>query len=76
MIIEVFGTSCARCEQTLKLVEKVIEESGRDDIGVTKITSQEVLAVRGIMMTPAVAVDGVVRCQGRIPSEDDVRSWL
>jgi len=76
MMIEVFGPGCARCERTLALVEKVVEESGRDDIGVTKITSQEILAARGVMMTPAVAVDGVLRCQGRIPSEDEVRSWL
>jgi small redox-active disulfide protein 2 len=76
MIIEVFGPGCFRCEQTAKLVMKVIAELGRDDIGMNKITRPEMFATRGVMMTPAVAVDGVVKCQGKVPTEQEIKSWL
>ena len=76
MMVEVFGPGCARCEKTVELVKKAMESSGRTDIGFNKVTDMKMFAARGVMMTPAVAVDGRIRCQGRIPSEDEVRSWL
>ncbi len=76
MMVEVFGPGCARCEQTLKLVQDAIRETSRDDVGVNKITDPAMISNRGVMMTPAVMVDGVMRCQGRIPKADEVRSWL
>ena len=76
MMIEVFGPGCMRCEQTFKLVQQVVLELGRDDIGVNKITDPSMISARGVMMTPAVMVDGVMRCQGRIPKAGEIRSWL
>ncbi|HUX06000.1 MAG TPA: thioredoxin family protein [Acidobacteriota bacterium] len=76
MMIEVFGPGCMRCEQTAQVVMKVISESGRDDIGFNKISRLEMITARGVMMTPAVAVDGVIKCQGKVPTEAEVRGWL
>ncbi len=77
MMIEVFGPGCFRCEKTAQLFEKIIKEFGReDDIMVAKITNPAAFAARGVMMTPAVIIDGVMRCQGRIPKEEEARSWI
>jgi small redox-active disulfide protein 2 len=76
MMIEVFGPGCMRCEQTAQLVMKAITESGRDDIGFNKITQPAMITARGVMMTPAVAIDGVVKCQGRVPTEQEIKGWL
>ena len=76
MMVEVFGPGCFRCEQTFKLIQDAIRETGRDDVGVNKITDPAMISNRGVMMTPAVMIDGVMRCQGRVPKVDEIRSWL
>jgi small redox-active disulfide protein 2 len=76
MMVEVFGPGCMRCEQTYKIIQGIIIDLGRDDIGITKISDPAMFAARGVMMTPAVIVDGVLKCQGRIPKADEVRGWL
>ncbi|MGA7993076.1 MAG: thioredoxin family protein [Thermoanaerobaculia bacterium] len=34
------------------------------------------MAAAGVLATPAVSVDGVVKLAGRVPTEDEIRSWL
>lgn len=76
MMVEVFGPGCMRCEKTFKLVQDVVIELGRDDIGINKITDPSMISARGVMMTPAVMVDGRMCCQGRIPNSEEIKSWL
>ena len=76
MMVEVFGPGCMRCEQTAKMVQEAIIKSGRDDVGMTKITDPNAISARGVMMTPAIAIDGQIKCQGRIPSEKEFLGWI
>jgi small redox-active disulfide protein 2 len=73
--ITVYGPGCAKCKETEKRVRHVVEQSGKEAT-VTHATDFAEMAKAGILMTPAVSVNGVVKSSGRIPSEDDIRSWL
>jgi small redox-active disulfide protein 2 len=73
--IKVYGPGCAKCKETEKRVRHVVEQSGVEAT-VTHATDFAETAKAGVLMTPAVAVNGVVKLSGRIPSEDEIRSWL
>jgi len=74
-IITVYGPGCARCKQTEALVRRVIEETG---IGadVVKVSDIREIVTAGILSTPAVAVDGVIKVSGRVPKADEVKAWI
>lgn len=75
MEIKVFGPGCARCAQTEQLVKDVVASQGLSAT-VTKVTDMKEMMLAGIMSTPAVAIDGVVKSTGKIPTKEDVITWL
>lgn len=75
MKIEVLGTGCAKCNLLESTTKKVADRLGLDctidhvkDIG--KITEY------GVMMTPALAIDGQVKIAGKVPSEAELEKLL
>ena len=79
MLVEVFGPGCARCRQTVKLMELALEQTGKkpgEDSMIQKIEDPRVGAMRGVMTTPAVAIDGRIVSQGKIPTVDDAKAWI
>lgn len=73
--IEILGTGCAKC--------KALEQSARDavaslgiDATIVKVDRMEDILARGVMMTPAIVVDGVVKSSGRVLSSADVANLL
>jgi small redox-active disulfide protein 2 len=75
MDIKILGTGCAKCQQTEKLVRQVIQETGAD-AQVDKVTDIKSIIQYGVMLTPAVVVDGEVKVVGKIPKKEDIKSWL
>ena len=75
MEIKILGPGCARCEKTAKVVKEVVAETGAD-ARVEKITDMMQIAAHGVVSTPAVLVDGVVKSAGKIPKKDEVAGWL
>lgn len=75
MNIKILGPGCAKCRQTEKIVEEAVAEAGVT-AEVEKVTDLMKIAGYGVFGTPAVVVDGEVKCVGKIPSKDDVKSWL
>lgn len=75
MKIEVIGPGCARCRETERRVINALAKSGKD-ADVNHITDIQEIAKRGVMLTPAVAIDGVVKISGKIPSEDEIVKLL
>ena len=73
--IVVFGPGCARCKETERLVRKVVEQSGLE-AEVEKVSDVQAMAKAGVLLTPAVSVNGVVKTSGRIPSESDIKTWI
>jgi small redox-active disulfide protein 2 len=75
MDIKILGPGCQKCDQTEKLVKEVVAESGID-AQVAKVTNVLEIAGYGVFGTPAVVVNGEVKCVGKIPKKQDVVGWL
>jgi small redox-active disulfide protein 2 len=74
-VIEVLGSGCARCFETLRVVRHVVDEAHLECL-VVKDESVERMAALGVLRTPAVAFDGRVVVSGRIPKAQEVRQLL
>ena len=75
MEIKVLGPGCQRCETTKKNVEEAVAEAGLDTT-VTEVTDTMEIAKHGVFGTPAVVVDGEVKSVGKVPTKDEIKSWL
>ncbi len=75
MKIEILGPGCPKCAKTTEMIEKIIREAGVE-ADVQHITDINAIVDRGVMMTPAVIIDGQIKVEGKIPSEQQVLSWI
>jgi small redox-active disulfide protein 2 len=73
--IEVFGTGCAKCNRLEKNVYQAVKESGIK-AEVKKVDDLSEIMNRGVMMTPALLIDGEAKAVGRVPSVDEIKSML
>lgn len=73
--ITVYGPGCAKCKETERRVRHVLEVSGME-ANVTKAVGFVEMAKAGVLATPAIAIDGIVRLSGRVPNEDEIKAWL
>jgi len=73
--IKVLGPGCAKCQQTEKVVKEAVAEAGVSST-VEKVTDIRKIAEYGVFGTPAVVVDGDVKCVGKVPSKQDVKKWI
>ena len=75
MKIIVYGPGCARCHETERLVRAAAAEA---DIAadIEKVSDFAAMAKAGVLTTPAVAVNGVVKSTGRIPDKKEIKTWL
>ena len=79
MIVEVCGPGCLRCQTTEKNVLKVLDELGMrigEDAQVVEIKDVRQISARGVMLTPAVLIDGVKVCEGRVPNPTEIKKWI
>jgi len=75
MKIQILGTGCPKCKQLAEITEKTAKEIGID-FQLEKITDLEQIMAFGVMMTPALAIDGEVKTMGKIPSADELKKIL
>ena len=75
MEIKVLGPGCPKCETTAKAVREVIAETGVD-AQIEKVTDVMEIARHGVFMTPSVVIDGEVKCVGKIPRKDEIKTWV
>jgi small redox-active disulfide protein 2 len=75
MQIKVLGPGCPKCREAEKLVREAVAEAGVD-ASVEKVSDFQEMARLGVFATPAVAVDGVVKCTGRAPTKKEIQAWL
>ncbi len=75
MNIKVLGPGCPKCEQTAKIVKEAVAESGLA-VQVEKVTDFKEIMQYGVMVTPAVVVDGQVKVAGKVPSKAEIMAWL
>lgn len=73
--VQILGTGCTKCGSLKANTEQAIRELGVEAqvehvTDITKITSF------GVMMTPALVVDGQVKVTGQVPSADAIKALL
>ena len=75
MKIEVLGPGCSKCRATEKIVKKAVEELGVQ-AEVEKVEDLQDIINRGVMMTPAVIIDGKIIIEGRKPTVKEIKNKL
>ncbi len=75
MEIKVFGPGCSKCNEAEAIMKEVVAERGIDAT-ITKVSDFKEMMALGIMSTPAVSVDGKVKCVGKIPTKAEANTWL
>ena len=75
MDIKVLGPGCSKCKQAEKNVLEAVAETGVD-AKVEKVTDLMKIAGYGVFGTPAVVVDGDVKCVGKVPTKEEVKGWI
>jgi len=75
MKIEILGLGCPKCKKLEENARKALEETGKK-AEVKKITDINEIIERGIMVTPAIMIDGKVKASGRIPDVEEIKKWL
>ena len=73
--IQVLGPGCASCEGLASDVKALVEELGLD-CEIEKVTEINEIVTFGIMLTPALVVDGTVKDSGRRPSLEELKEML
>ena len=75
MKIEILGVGCPKCKQLTANAEAAVKELDiQAEIG--KVTDIDKITEYGVMMTPALAVDGVVVSSGKVLNKDEIKKIL
>ena len=75
MKVEVLGSGCANCRNTVALIERVAAEHGKE-IELVKVEDFRQIASYGVMSTPGVVIDGRVVHAGGVPPANKVGEWF
>ena len=74
-LVQILGPGCAKCEKLKHNAEEAVKLSGVEAT-VEKITDINVITGFGVMMTPALAIDGEVKLVGKVASPEDIEKLL
>ncbi|HNR24333.1 MAG TPA: thioredoxin family protein [Candidatus Bipolaricaulis anaerobius] len=73
--LEVLGTGCPKCQATLRNAEQAVAELGVD-AEIVKVEDLREIMARGVMMTPALAIDGEIVVSGHIAPVAEIKKHL
>ena len=73
--IQVLGTGCPKCKKLAENAEAAAKSLGIE-YELEKVTNIKEIMKFGIMMTPALAIDGRVKITGKVPSQEDIEKML
>lgn len=73
--IQILGTGCPKCTKLAEHAEAAAKAAGVE-YELEKVTDVSAIMAFGVMMTPALAVDGQVKCVGKVPSAQEIRGMI
>jgi len=73
--VQILGTGCPKCKKLFEAAQQAVKELGVE-ADVTKVEDINEIMKFNIMMTPALAVDGVVKVVGKIPKPDELKAMF
>ena len=75
MKIDVYGPGCPNCKRLEQLTKEALANLG-EDAEVTKVEEVVAIADAGVMRTPALAIDGKLVLQGRVPGVQELSTII
>jgi small redox-active disulfide protein 2 len=75
MEVKVLGMGCPKCKRLEAMAREVAAELGVEAT-FTKVQDMDAILAYDVATTPALVVDEQVKVSGRLPSKDEIRSWL
>lgn len=75
MEIRILGTGCPKCHK-LEEETRLAAEELQLDCNIEKVTEVKDIMAFGVMITPALVVDGDVKVVGKVPTRDDIKQML
>jgi small redox-active disulfide protein 2 len=74
-LLQVLGAGCPKCKKLAEVTEEAAKALGLD-YRMEKVTDIQQIIGFGVMTTPALVVDGVVKVSGKVPSPAEIRQIL
>ena len=75
MTIKILGTGCPKCIKLEELAKRAVAELNVD-ANVEKIADLDKIMSYGVMMTPGLVINEQVKSAGKLPSVDQIKTWL
>ncbi len=75
MKIQIAGSGCSKCARLYETVRAEAEALGID-FTIEKVHNINEILALGVLSTPALLLDGVLKASGRIPSSAEIQKWL
>ncbi len=75
MEIKILGTGCPKCDKLENETRLAAEEMGLD-CTIEKVSQVKDIMAYGVMITPALVVDGEVKAVGKVPARDEIKGLL
>ncbi len=73
--IEILGTGCAKCKRLFANAQEAVRDL-KIAAEVVKVEELDEIVDRGVMLTPALFINGEVRAEGRVPCVDEIKEML
>ena len=73
--IEVFGPGCPRCHATKEAIRQTVEALGVEAT-LSHIADPKDIAKNRVFFTPAVRINGEMKSTGRVPTVEEIGTWL
>jgi len=73
--LQILGTGCPKCQKLTENTEAAAKELGLA-YELEKVKDINAIMKFGVMMTPALAVDGEVKVSGKVPEIDEIKKYL
>ncbi len=75
MKIQVLGPGCMKCNKLYEEAQKAVAQSGVS-VELEKVVKIDEIMKFGVALTPALVIDGQVKAAGKVPSADQILSWI
>ena len=75
MKVQILGSGCTKCKTLEERIKQLVEKH-QLPVEVEKVTELQEILKYGILMTPGLVIDGVVKSVGSIPQDDQLLAWM
>jgi small redox-active disulfide protein 2 len=73
--VQILGTGCPKCKKLAENAQIAVKDAGLE-CEIVKVTDINEIMKFGVMLTPALAIDGEVKVVGKVPAPDEIKKML